>query len=108
MAPITRAIRCCTSRRSASSRALIAAGVWQPQPDDPRLFTDVPATSGHRTDLMTYLHYVGELPGLAAGPRWEGPGGWERPATRAWFAELLWRVRILIEITECAAVLCGA
>lgn len=73
------------------TRALIAAGTWQPQPDDPRLFPDVPAASGHRTDLVTYLHYVGSLPGLASGGDWAGADGWEGPATRAWFAELLWR-----------------
>jgi len=73
------------------TRALIAAGTWQPQPDDPRLFPDVAAVSGHRTDLVTYLHYVGALPGLAPGATWAGTDGWEGAATRAWFAELLWR-----------------
>jgi hypothetical protein len=73
------------------TRALVATGAWQPQPDDPRLFTDVSAASGHRTDLVTYWHYVGSLPGLAPGATWTGPDGWEGPATRAWFAELLWR-----------------
>lgn len=78
------------------TRALIAAGTWQPQPDDPRLFVDVPVASGHRTDLLTYFHYVGALPGLAPGATWPGPDGWEGPATRAWFAELLWRALDLI------------
>jgi len=73
------------------TRALIAARAWQAQPDDPRLFPEVTAASGHRTDLVTYLHYVGTLPGLAPGATWAGPDGWEGPATRAWFAELLWR-----------------
>ncbi len=73
------------------TRALIAAGSWQAQPDDPRLFPEITAASGHRTDLLTYLHYVGALPGLAPGAAWSGPDGWEGAATRAWFAELLWR-----------------
>jgi len=78
------------------TRALIAAGTWQSQPDDPRLFVDVPVASGHRTDLVTYFHYVGALPGLAPGATWPGSDGWEGPATRAWFAELLWRALDLI------------
>lgn len=73
------------------TRALIAAGSWQAQPDDPRLFPEITAASGHRTDLLTYLHYVGALPRLAPGAAWSGPDGWEGAATRAWFAELLWR-----------------
>ena len=73
------------------TRALIAARAWQAQPDDPRLFPEVTAASGHRTDLVTYLHYLGTLPGLAPGATWAGPDGWEGSATRAWFAELLWR-----------------
>ena len=78
------------------TRALVAAGAWRLQPDDPRLFTDVPASSGHRVDLVTYAHYVGALPGFAPGALWPGPDGWEGPATRAWFAELLWRALDLL------------
>lgn len=73
------------------TRALIAAGVWQRQPDDPRLIPNVALVTGHREDFATYLHYAGALPGLTPTARWEGPTGWDQPATRAWFAQILWQ-----------------
>ncbi len=43
-------------------RAMVAKGYWQPQPDDSRLFPNVPLASGHRGDLTTWGHYVGIFP----------------------------------------------
>jgi hypothetical protein len=66
------------------TRAMVAAGYWEPQPDDPRLYPNVPAASGHRADLVTYVRASGPLPGAAAvNADWTG---WDGPATRGWFA----------------------
>ncbi len=35
------------------TRAMVTKGYWQAQPDDPALYPDVPAASGHRADLAT-------------------------------------------------------
>ncbi len=72
------------------TRAMIADGHWQPQPDNGTRYPVVPAASGHRQDLATFMHYVGGIPGVAAAARWDGPEGWDQPATRAWFARALW------------------
>lgn len=70
------------------SRALIARGWWVAQADDPRLYPNVPPSSGARGDLATYVHYVGPLLGTATSTeRWDV---WQQPVTRAWFAHALW------------------
>lgn len=70
------------------TRAMVARGLWAPRVDDPALYPNVPAGSGHRADLATYVAHAGPLPGTATtGERW---AGWDRPATRAWFAEAQW------------------
>jgi hypothetical protein len=71
------------------TRAMIAKGYWALQPDDPALYPNVPADSGHRQDIATYVHYAGILPGTAnPGEAWTW---YAQPATRSWFAEVLWR-----------------
>lgn len=70
------------------TRAMVAAGYWQPQPDDPTLYPNVSADSGHREDLATFVHYAGPIPGTGTGAAW---AAWDQPATRAWFAQLLWQ-----------------
>jgi hypothetical protein len=70
------------------TRAMVAKGYWQPQPDDGSAFPNVPASSGHRGDLATWAYYAGELPDNGAA---EPLAGWNQPATRAWFARALWR-----------------
>lgn len=70
------------------TRAMVRQGHWSWQPDNPALFSMIPASTGHRSDLATYVHYVGPPPGtdpLAAWP------AWDTPATRAWFASALWQ-----------------
>src|SRR3712207_7096579 len=42
------------------TRAMVTKGYWQAQPDNPTLYPDVPAASGHRTDLATYAFYRSE------------------------------------------------
>ncbi len=70
------------------TRAMIAKGYWQAQPDDGALFANLPALSGHRGDLATYVHYAALPPDTSAGAGWES---WNRPATRGWFARALWQ-----------------
>jgi len=71
------------------TRAMVAQGYWQLQADVPALYPNVPVDSGHRQDLATYVHYAGALPGTdAPNANW---GWYAQPATRSWFAEVLWR-----------------
>ncbi len=70
------------------ARAMVAKGYWTMQPDNPALYPNVPAASGHRQDLATFVHYAGALPGTAASGAWVG---WDRAATRGWFAQVLWQ-----------------
>ncbi len=44
------------------TRAMVAKGYWTQQADNPALFANVPASSGHRQDLATYVYYAGALP----------------------------------------------
>jgi hypothetical protein len=70
------------------TRAMVATGAWAAQPDNATIYPNVPASSGHRADLATYVGYVGPLPGTAATNQdW---AGWDQPSTRAWFAQALW------------------
>lgn len=73
---------------SLITRALVANGHWQQQPDDPALYPNVLASSGHREDLATFVHYAGVIPGTTANADW---AAWDQPATRSWFAILLWQ-----------------
>ncbi len=69
------------------ARAMVAKGYWVAQPDDPAVYPNVPANSGHREDLATYVHYTGPVPTTRPGDRWES---WDQPATRGWFAQALY------------------
>jgi hypothetical protein len=70
------------------ARAMVANGAWTQQADNATVYPNVPASSGHRADLATYVHYAGPVPGTAAPTQpW---GTWEQPSTRAWFAQALW------------------
>ncbi|HEU5328050.1 MAG TPA: S8 family serine peptidase [Thermomicrobiales bacterium] len=70
------------------ARALVTAGYWQPQPDDPTIYPNVPLSSGGRLDLITYVHYAGALPDRPVNAAWSD---WNTPATRGWFAQVLWQ-----------------
>jgi alpha-tubulin suppressor-like RCC1 family protein len=70
------------------TRAMEARGYWQAQPDDPAVYPNVPASSGHRADLATYAFYAGAVPGTEAAAGW---GGWAQPSTRGWFALAQWQ-----------------
>jgi hypothetical protein len=71
------------------SRAMVARGYWAPATDDdPNLYPNIPASSGHRLDLVTYVRNAGPVPGQSASGDF---AGYERIATRAFFAEALWQ-----------------
>ncbi len=73
---------------SLISRAMVAAGVWQTQPDDGSLYPNVPLASGHRADLATYVRYAGAVPGTTPRAAW---GGWNGASPRGWAAQALWQ-----------------
>lgn len=76
---------------SVISRAMVARGYWaETTVDDPTIYPNVPTSSGHRLDLVTFVQNAGAIPdrptnGAAA---W---GDWSTPASRAWFARVLWQ-----------------
>jgi uncharacterized protein (DUF1501 family) len=71
------------------ARAMVARGYWRRQDNDAVLHPNIPASSGHREDITTYIHYAGEIRGAGA-PSGEWIG-WDQPATRGWFAFVQWQ-----------------
>ncbi len=70
------------------TRAMVARGYWTQQADDPQLYPNVTDPT-HRRDLATYVHYAGVVRGTTAVT---APfTGWDQPASRAWFAFVLWQ-----------------
>jgi hypothetical protein len=70
------------------TRGMVAQGRWVAETtDDPTLYPNVPASSGHRLDLMTYHRNAGAVPGTIATQPWYA---WDTASTRGWFAEALW------------------
>ncbi len=71
------------------TRAMVNQGHWQFQPDDGTIYPNIPASSGHRQDLVTYVHYAGAARGTgSANGNFDG---WDQPSSRAWFAFALWQ-----------------
>lgn len=71
------------------ARAMVAQGHWQPAAaDDPAIYPNVPASTGHRLDLVTFVQHVGALPDYPVNAYW---ASWNDPATRGWFARVLWQ-----------------
>ena len=71
------------------TRAMVARGYWAQQADDPALYPNVPAASGHRADMTTFVHHAGLLPGTASTS--EDWTVWDQPSTRRWFAQAEWQ-----------------
>lgn len=69
------------------SRAMVSKGRWQQQQDDPLVYPDVPASSGHRADITTFVAYAGPLPDRPLGAAFD----WNQPSSRAWFARAFWQ-----------------
>ncbi len=74
---------------SLITRAMVAKGYWIQQPDDASIYGAIPAGSGHRTDVATFVHYAGALPLTSPTDRYDGPSGWDAAASRAWVAQVL-------------------
>ncbi len=72
---------------SLIARGMIARGYWQAQPIDPNLYGSILTGTGHEQDVATYVHYAGVLADTTTG-QWSA---WRVPATRQWFAEVLWQ-----------------
>ena len=49
----------------------------------------MPAASGHRQDLVTYVHYAGSVRGTHS-PTGDF-NGWDQPSSQAYFAFALWQ-----------------
>lgn len=70
------------------TRAMVRLGYWTQQSDNPSLYPNIPADSGHRTDLATYVHYLGAIPGTSPSQNWTS---YDQPASRAFFALAEWQ-----------------
>jgi hypothetical protein len=72
------------------TRAMVKKGFWAAATlDDVRIYPDIPASSGHRLDLVTYVKYAGPLPGTTdARGHFDA---WDQATSRAWFALALWQ-----------------
>lgn len=75
------------------TRAMATKGFWQFETADSGVYANVPGPfvprQGHRVDVVTYTKYLGAVPeaGAPSGPF----ADFDRPATRAWFALVLWQ-----------------
>lgn len=69
---------------SLLTRAMVAKGYWTYQPDNPSLFPEVPADSGHRIDLATYYHYIPALTQYFQGANYAAPAQRRGVARVAW------------------------
>jgi hypothetical protein len=68
------------------TRTMVERGWWTLQADDPAVYPNLPATSGHRQDLVTFTFYTGGLPDWPTSQPWPE---WDQPARRGWFAQAL-------------------
>ena len=75
---------------SLVTRGMVARGYWADQPERADIYPNVPADSGHRQDLATYVHYAGALPLADMFYSYPLPG-WDQPTNRATFADVLWQ-----------------
>lgn len=73
---------------SLITRAMVRRGIWQQQPDNRGIYPNVPASSGHRTDLVTFVAYAG--PVVSTTSVNQDFTAWDRAGTRAGFASTLW------------------
>lgn len=76
---------------SIITRAMVAHGYWSATtPDDGTIYPNVSVSSGHRLDLLIFVHNAGAIPdrSTAHGAAWDD---WNTPASRGWFARALWQ-----------------
>ncbi len=69
------------------TRAMVAKGYWtQARADDPSIYPNVPASSGHRLDLITFVRNAGAIPDHPVNQNWDD---WNTAASRGWYAAVL-------------------
>jgi len=77
------------------SRAMQQKGHWVQQPDNAAYFPNLPGGSVReqedRRDIVTYVHYTQNLGGVPHFPATGNFTKWDQPASRAWFAQALYR-----------------
>jgi hypothetical protein len=74
---------------SLITRAMVNKGYWVNQPDADTLYPDVPMSSGARTDIVTYDHYVGYI-SYAANKGAGGWTNWSKASDRQGVALIVW------------------
>jgi glucose/arabinose dehydrogenase len=71
------------------SRAMVVQGRWTAATaDDPTIYPNVQIAARDRLDLVTYVRNAGAIPDRPADQNW---ADWDTPATRGWFARVLWQ-----------------
>ena len=72
------------------ARGMVSMGAWSLQPDDPTIYPNVTIAAQDRQDLVTYIRYMGLLPGTTAVTgNWDD---WNKPVARQSFAVLIYQV----------------
>ena len=70
------------------TRAFVAKGYWVQETTDTGIYANVPASTGERLDLVTFVKNAGDLPGLPSGGAFTG---YDQAATRGFFARALFQ-----------------
>ena len=70
------------------TRAFVSKGYWVQATMDTGIYPNVPAATGQRLDLVTFVNNAGDLPGLPSSGKYTD---YDQPATRAFAAQLLWQ-----------------
>jgi hypothetical protein len=71
------------------TRSMVQAGYWQAvTQDNPALYPNVPLSSGHRLDLLTFAKNAGAIPDRPASAAW---ADWDTIASRGWTAQIVWQ-----------------
>lgn len=77
------------------TRAMVTKGFWSPvMSEDGTMYPNVPANSGHRLDLATFIKYAGLVPGTSsATANWDV---YSANATRAFSAQVVYQALMTI------------
>jgi len=71
------------------SRAMVEQGLWAAATeDDPTIYPNVQVAASDRLDLITYVRNAGAVPDRPGAAPWPD---WDTPASRGWFARVLWQ-----------------
>lgn len=70
------------------TRAFVAKGYWTQATVDTNIYANVPAATGQRLDLVTFVNNAGDLPGLVSTGNFTG---YDQAGTRAFAAQVLWQ-----------------